>query len=169
MPPSRTAAPSAAADRATRRASPRRSSISSRVMVRTSSLIRRMRSRVDAPSPFAAGLGFMQHEGAGDVPRVSPCAGCTRVDALGRVARALLPGVQSHLDEKRKWVFMISPARFRNQITRLAAWRLALVGLALAACAGPHTSVELAWTAPNADNAQLHRVVTLFVSRDVAL
>src|SRR3954449_2765239 len=64
---------------------------------------------------------------------------------------------------------MISPARIRNRITRLGAWRLALVGLALAACAGPHTSVELAWTAPNADSAQLHRVVTLFVSRDVAL
>jgi len=69
----------------------------------------------------------------------------------------------------RKWVFMISPARIRNRITRLGRLRLALVGLALAACAGPHTSVELAWTAPNAESAQLHRVVTLFVSRDVAL
>lgn len=64
---------------------------------------------------------------------------------------------------------MISPARIRNRITRLGGWWLALVGLALAACAGPHTSVELAWTAPNAESAQLHRVVTLFVSRDVAL
>src|SRR5215468_2229596 len=64
---------------------------------------------------------------------------------------------------------MISPARIRNRITRLGVLRLALVGLALAACAGPHTSVELAWTAPNAESAQLHRVVTLFVSRDVAL
>lgn len=64
---------------------------------------------------------------------------------------------------------MISPARIRIQITRLGVLPLALVGLALAACAGPQTSVELAWTAPNAQSMQLHRVVTLFVSRDVAL
>jgi hypothetical protein len=64
---------------------------------------------------------------------------------------------------------MISPARIRIQMTRLGVLRLALVGLALVACAGPHTSVELAWTAPDAQSAQLHRVVTLFVSRDVAL
>src|SRR4051812_7606022 len=66
---------------------------------------------------------------------------------------------------------MICPARIRNRITHLAGARLALVALALAlvACAGPHTSVELAWTAPDAQSAPVHRVVTLFVSRDVAL
>lgn len=64
---------------------------------------------------------------------------------------------------------MISPARIRIQITRIGGLRLALVGLVLAACAGPQTSVELAWTAPNAQDMPLHRVVTLFVSRDVAL
>jgi hypothetical protein len=69
---------------------------------------------------------------------------------------------------------MISPARIRNRITRLGGLWLALVACALVACAlvacaGPRTSVELDWTAPNAQSAQLHRVVTLFVSRDVAL
>src|SRR5262249_24054826 len=74
---------------------------------------------------------------------------------------------QSH--RKRKWVFMISPARIRIPGTRIGGLRLALIGLALAACAGPRTSVEIAWTAPNAPEMPLHRVVTLFVSRDVAL
>jgi hypothetical protein len=46
---------------------------------------------------------------------------------------------------------------------------LALFALALGACAGPSTNIELAWTAPDARSERLHRVVTLFVSRDVAL
>jgi hypothetical protein len=47
--------------------------------------------------------------------------------------------------------------------------QIALFALVLGACAGPRTDIELAWTAPSARSEKLHRVVTLFVSRDVAL
>ncbi len=62
---------------------------------------------------------------------------------------------------------MISPIRI--QAAGVGVLWLALFALALGACAGPRTSIELAWAAPDARSERLHRVVTLFVSPDAAL